>query len=235
MAHDRWCILRTSGGRTLALADSLVAAGIDAWTPRRTLRREKPGRCRLIDGSKPVVEIEAPILPTIVFAPVAAMAELATIAMDQRIEGASAHPGFSLFRDGDRYPLIGAGELSGLRQAEQEEAALLQAIRTAESRAEAKRIHIAGLRRQAERDRAARRAARERLQALRAERRDFAAGLEVVVAEAPSLAGLVGTVVKGLGRKALVSFGGSYAWEIEAWRLSPFHVDEAAARKSTAA
>lgn len=142
-AVTRWCILRTSGGRTLALADSLVAAGIEAWTPRKTFRREKPGRCRLIDGSKPVVEIEAPILPTIVFVPAGAMAVLATIAIDP----ASPHPAFSLFRHGDRYPLIGAGELRGLRQAEAEAAALLEAIRTAETRAEAERIRIAGLRR----------------------------------------------------------------------------------------
>ena len=93
----------------------------------------------------------------------------------------------------------------------------------------------ARIRRQAERDRAARRVARERLQALRGERRDFDAGLQVVVAEAPALAGKVGRIVEALGRTALVSFGGAYAWEIEAWRLSPFDVDEAAARKSIAA
>jgi hypothetical protein len=230
-AVTRWCILRTSGGRTLALADSLMAAGIEAWTPRRTLRREKPGRCRLIDGSKPVVEIEAPILPTIVFVPAGAMAALATIAADP----ASPHPPFSLFRHGDRYPLIGVAELRGLRQAEQEAADLIQAIRTAETRAEAERIRIAGIRRQAERERAARRAARERLQALRGERRDFDAGLRVVVAEAPALAGKVGRIVEAMGRTALVSFGGAHAWTIEAWRLSPFDVDEDAARKSTAA
>jgi len=230
-AVTRWCILHTSGGRTLALADSLVAAGIDAWTPRKTFRREKPGRCRLIDGSKPLVEMAAPILPTIVFVPAGAMAALATIAVDP----ACPHPPFSLFRHGDRYPLIGAGELRGLRQAEAEAAELLEAVRTAETRAEAERIRIAGIRRQAERDRAVRRVARERLQALRGERRDFDAGLQVVVAEAPALAGKVGRIVEALGRTALVSFGGAYAWEIEAWRLSPFDVDEAVARKSIAA
>ena len=67
-ASDRWCILRTSGARTLALADLLTRAGFEAWSPRKTLKRMKPGVKPRLDGTRPTIEIDTPILPTFVFA-----------------------------------------------------------------------------------------------------------------------------------------------------------------------
>ena len=37
-----WCILRTSGAKTLALADSLAAAKYEVWTPRQAKTRHRP-------------------------------------------------------------------------------------------------------------------------------------------------------------------------------------------------
>jgi transcription antitermination factor NusG len=85
-AHD-WCILRTSPGRTLSLAKSLVEAKLDVWTPMQVQSRRRP-------RSKDTVEIEAPIMPTFVFARSSLLPELL------RIEALpiSPHPPFSIYR-----------------------------------------------------------------------------------------------------------------------------------------
>jgi transcription antitermination factor NusG len=103
-----WCILRTSPGRTLALAKSLSAAGLDVWTPTQTHDRRRP-------RSKETVEIEAPIMPTFVFARASLVPEL----MRLRSLEVSPHPGFSIFQHMGRTPLIADREIANLRVVEE--------------------------------------------------------------------------------------------------------------------
>lgn len=107
VAAGRWCILRTSPGRTLGLMAALAAAGFEAWTPRQTQTRRRP-------RSKITVELEVPIAPTFVFVRAAHVRDLAAA------EAALVNPFpvFSIFRHGGRIPLIADGEVDGLRQAE---------------------------------------------------------------------------------------------------------------------
>lgn len=200
----RWCILRTSGTLTLALADSLVAAGIDAWTPAATASR-------LFRRGATMVKAErtGPILPTFVFARSSHMADLADIVASR----AHGHPAFSIFRYQDRYPLVGEASIAGLRAAEQAAADALQRERDATDR-EARRLErIANLRTE-----------QARRKALRQIRREFLDGAEVRVVEMQPLAGLTGVVRSSDGRSAIVDFGGSLVMKIEAWRLSPYDV-----------
>lgn len=115
-----WCILRTSGGRTLALAESLGEAGYDVWSPSRTLRRRRP-------RSQKTTEIAAPIMPTFVFARAGQLHDLAVLAASP----ISPHPSFSIFRHAGRIPLVSDREVAGAR-AEEDKA------RQAEARAAAK-------------------------------------------------------------------------------------------------
>jgi len=214
---SRWCILRTSGGQTLPLADYLVKVGIEAWTPRRTFRRT------LQAGKKGErkVDVPAPILPTFVFARAAHLVALAKLAADETFP----HPAFSIFRDVDRHgqgrhPLVGDASVQGLREAE---AAATEAQRLqleADTREEAEAIRVAALRTERERLKAARMAEAERRKALRAERRDFDPGQRVTVEEMPALAGMSGIVKRSKGRSAIVAFGGLLTMEIEAWQLA---------------
>ena len=105
---DRWCILRTTGGRTIALARSLVAAGIEAWTPVKTID-VREGRTRR-RGQKDV-----PIAPTFVFVRGHHLPELVAIG---RLF-VSPHPGFSIFRYSGRTPLVSDAEIKGLRMEEE--------------------------------------------------------------------------------------------------------------------
>jgi hypothetical protein len=107
---DRWCILRTSGARTIPLARSLVDAGIEAWTPINMTSRRRP-------RSKVRVEREAPIAPTFVFARACHLAELARM----RMLPCSPHPGFSIFRHAGRIPLVSDLDMSGMRAVEDSE------------------------------------------------------------------------------------------------------------------
>lgn len=104
---DRWCILRTTGGRTIQLARSLNEAGIEAWTPVHTINRRRP-------RSKITVEQEQPIAPTFVFAKACHLRELARV----RVLPVSPHPPFSVFSHGGRVPLIADVEITGLHAAE---------------------------------------------------------------------------------------------------------------------
>lgn len=104
-----WCILRTSAARTLKLAASLNAAGLGAWTPIEMVRRRRSG------GRKARLTVEAPLLPTFVFAPSAQLADLAREAVDP----ASDHPPFSIMRIRDRVPVVADADLFPLREAEE--------------------------------------------------------------------------------------------------------------------
>jgi transcription antitermination factor NusG len=104
---DRWCILRTTGPRTLPLARSLAESGIEVWTPVQTMSRRRP-------RSKMKVEREVPIAPTFVFAHARHIAELAAI----RMMPANPHPGFSIFHHAGRVPLVNESEITGMRAAE---------------------------------------------------------------------------------------------------------------------
>ncbi|ARR55344.1 hypothetical protein HY78_18805 [Rhizorhabdus wittichii DC-6] len=104
----RWCILRTSPGRTLGLATALSAAGFTAWTPRQTQTRRRP-------RSKITFEVEVAIAPTFVFVRAEHVRDLAAA------EAALVNPfpAFSIFRHGGRIPLIADGEVEGLRREEE--------------------------------------------------------------------------------------------------------------------
>lgn len=119
MAGLGWCILRTSGGKTIPLARSLAAAGFDVWTPiEEQSKRRGPGV---------FVDCEAPILPTFVFARADALPELAAC-----LSGLfSEHPPFSIFHYCGRIPVIADGEMASLRLAEED-------ARTAATRARRK-------------------------------------------------------------------------------------------------
>lgn len=106
--QNGWCILRTSGPRTLKLAASLAAAGFDVWTPQQLAQRRR-GRAR------ERVEVPAPIVPTFVFARAHHVRELlaAAVAMP------SPHPPFSIFRHRDRIPVVADRGLAALRDEEE--------------------------------------------------------------------------------------------------------------------
>jgi hypothetical protein len=194
----RWCILRTSGPRTLALARSLREAGTAAWTPTGIARR--------IDRHRRTIEREYPIAPTFVFAPAGDAVLLAYAAVDPL----SVHPSFSMFRHADRIPLIGEAEIDGLRLAEELAMAELAAARDAEDR-EARRIARA----------VRQRTDKARRKALRSVRRDLKPGTRVEVVDYPAMAGMQGEVVSSRGKEAVVTFGGSLVMTIEAWQLLP--------------
>ena len=172
-----WCILRTSGGRTLNLACSLAEAGFDVWTPTRTIKRPhgKPDA----KGRRATIEINLPILPTFVFAQASGLATFAHMAGYP----AHQHPPFLLFSHAGRIPLIEDASVCGLREEERLAAELIEALRNAETREEQRRIRSAALRTK-----------REREKALRAERHDFAVGARVSVTGQPSLAGMTGVI-----------------------------------------
>lgn len=194
-----WCILRTSGPRTLPLVRSLRDVGIAAWTPTGVTKRSA-GR-----GRKPA-ERQYPIAPTFVFAPAGDVVQLAYAAVDPL----SRHPPFSLFRQANRVPLIGEIELDGYRDAEADAAAELAKVRESEDR-ERRRIERA----------AQQRTASARRKALRSVTREFKPGTRVEVVDYPAMAGMRGEVIRGKGTSALVSFGGSLVMTIEAWQLLP--------------
>jgi hypothetical protein len=108
-SEGKWCILRTSGGRTIALMASLVEAGFDVWTPVQVERK------RLPRGRKAHVERNVPIIPTFVFARAESIADL------YRVLGmpVSPHPAFSIFRYAGRIPLVRDEEIANLRSAEE--------------------------------------------------------------------------------------------------------------------
>ncbi len=208
----RWAILRTSGGQTLPLMRSLREAGFDVWSPakpiRRTIRAKTPSGTRLI-------ETEVPILPTFVFANSHDLTSLENIAALP----VSPHPAFSIFRYGGRIPIVGDGEVRGLRDEEDRMMAVHQAIRDAETYAEGEKIRIAAMKSEAARRRATKELERQQRAALRSKSKAFNPGAEVEVDEMPALSGVAGVVEASDGVHAWVRFG-SHSWKIEGWRLS---------------
>lgn len=105
--RDAWCILRMSGPRTLMVATSLAAAGIDAWTPTTT-------RLIRIPRSKAKRERDFPIMPTFVFVRASHLPELRRcLAMPS-----NPHPAFSVFRHAGRIPLIANRDIANLQAVE---------------------------------------------------------------------------------------------------------------------
>lgn len=205
---NEWCILRVASARTLKLVETLTAAGINAWSPRRTIKREAPGNRRRVALKQPKVmmEIDLPIIPGFVFA--------CADNLDDIIRAGAVvygpHPAFSLLQVGDRVPVVGERQIAGLRDAEANAAAAIAGERDAEGREQERRARAVRLGTE-----------RARRKALRQEIRTLAAGEQVTVDDMPALAGIVGTVVKGWGTGALINFGGSLTMQVEAWRVRP--------------
>jgi hypothetical protein len=203
-----WCILRTGSAATLRLAATLTEAGIEAWTPRRTVKRDAPGkRRRLAMGQRRLlIEVELAILPGFVFA-------RADRLLDIIRAGAltyGPHPRFTLLQVGDRVPVVGEAQVAGLRQAEDDAVAAIEGERQAEQRADERRARAERLGTE-----------RARRKALRQERRQFDQGEQVTVDDMPALSGMVGTVIEGRGTSARIHFGGALTMEVEAWRVRP--------------
>lgn len=105
---SKWCVLRTSGARTLPLVRSLNAAGLEAWAPVETKRFRVPRTSRY-------VEREAPMLPTYVFARADRKADLLRASIDPGTQ----HPRFGLMRDhGDTVEIPDTG-IASLRMHEE--------------------------------------------------------------------------------------------------------------------
>lgn len=203
---DRWCILRTSGPRTVPLARALADAGFAAWTPTETRRVKTAGK---------LIDRDQPIMPTFVFASDAHVVDLLIAAQDPRCR----FPAFSMFRRGDRVPLIGGGEMRALQEAE-ELARARHSDALAEEMAEVRRQdRIAELKRAAARRKALR---AQPLEPMRI-------GTWIEVKDTPALAGLAGQIVEDRGNSAVVCFGGSLRMQIEAWQLIPVGVIAATA------
>ncbi len=203
-----WCILSTSGGRNLPLARSLADAGLEVWTPKRTIRRPAPGqRRRLVMGQRrKMIEVDVAILPGFVFARAVHLDDLAAIAHDP----AARHPAFTVFQLGGRVPMVSDASMAGLREEEAAAAAVTQALRDHDQREEARRLRAEQMRTE-----------RARRAALRRERRDLAIGARVEIDDMPSMAGMVGRVIASTGTAATIDFGGAFPMQVEAWRVIP--------------
>jgi hypothetical protein len=119
----KWCILRTSAGRTLGVAKALADAGFEVWTPSEMQLRRAP-------RSRTKRERMIPLIPTFVFARADRLTDLIALSKkpsqnyqywdaEERRMMARGVPYFSVFRHLDRYPLITDASLEALRQAEQ--------------------------------------------------------------------------------------------------------------------
>lgn len=214
--ENMWCILSTSGGRTLPLARSLANAGIQVWTPTRTIRRPAPGQRRslVLGRRRKMIEVDLAILPGFVFARASHLDQLAGLALDLTHQ----HPVFSIFQMAGRAPLVSDASVDGLRAEEAAAAAAVQGLRDADTREEARRQRADQMRTE-----------RARRAALRRERRDFTIGEPVEVEEMPSMAGLVGRVIASSGTMATIDFGGPFPVKVEAWRVIPYALSGEAA------
>ncbi|WP_029623282.1 hypothetical protein [Sphingomonas elodea] len=217
-----WCILRTSGGRTVPLARSLTAAGFEVWTPVRTIRRPAPGQGRrLVMGQRrKLIDVDLAILPGFVFARADQLHDLV------RAAGAelSPHPAFSVFHQAGRVPLVRDASITGLRAAEDGARELRRAELEAETREEARRARAERMRTESNRRKALRRVSK-----------DLPSRTEVMVEGMQAFDGLVGIVVEGRGSTAIVEFGGSLRIEIEAWQLTPTLLQNGNTRQGVAA
>lgn len=138
-AGTRWCILRTSPGATISLADTLAGEGFDVWTPIEVITK------RAVTRGRPRVDTLSPIMPSFVFAAEAEAADLLRLSANSRRQ----HADFSVFHYRDRIPLIRDEDLDKLREAEEDAAArrvkqLRRDRRKAEPFAEGEEIKISG-------------------------------------------------------------------------------------------
>lgn len=104
----KWCILRTSGSRTLTLASSLNGVGIEAWTPIEIRQKRIP-------RSKERRPINVAIMPSFVFAKDEHRKALLALSHSHY----SPHPQFSVFRIAGDIPMIDESEIENLRRAEE--------------------------------------------------------------------------------------------------------------------
>lgn len=208
---DGWCILCTSAGRTLPLVAALETAGIAAWSPRRTVKRPAPRMARryVMGQRRPMIEVTLPILPGFVFARADQLSAIAAASL------APCGPlaGFSILQVGQRVPIVAERAIAGLRMAEAEAVAAIDAAREAESREVARRARAEMLSSE-----------RARRKALRQETKALARGDAVEVDDMPALAGMVGTVIEGRGTSARIHFGGFLTVTVEAWQVRPSDV-----------
>ncbi|MDB5733177.1 MAG: hypothetical protein JWQ03_3072 [Variovorax sp.] len=218
-ARTGWCILRTSGRRTLPLALFLNDAGIEAWSPARVIRRPAPGqRRRLVMGQRRVlIDVRVAVLPSFVFASADRLADIARLASVPQNE-------FTIFQFGGSVPVVSDASVTGLRAAEEDYAAQHQALCDAETRAKAQQDRAEMLRTD-----------RARQKALRKVSKPLVSGDAVVVNDMPALSGVIGRVIQGNGTSALIDFGGSLTMTVDAWRLLPVTLREGAALQGTAA
>lgn len=209
----RWFILRTSGGQTLPLMRSLREAGFDVWTPAKVLRRTV--RAKTMTGTR-TIEVDAPILPTFLFA----REEHLIALMGEASDPGSPHPAFSIFHRAGQAPIIGGSQIAGLQAEEASKQAEIAAIRDAETYQEAQRIRMANAKTEAARRRAARALELAQLRQLRGKPLTFRPGAEVNVTGMPAMEGVTGIVESIEKTCALVQFG-NRSWKIEGWRLLP--------------
>jgi transcription antitermination factor NusG len=114
---EGWCILRTKGGRTLRLAQTLAEDGYEVWTPveTRTLRIPRANARR---------QVKLPIMPSYVFAKAFQLIDLIQLAdlavKPRRGKGLMkpAHDNFRVMRCLGGIPFIPDAELNALRQLE---------------------------------------------------------------------------------------------------------------------
>lgn len=203
-----WHILRTSGAKTLPLADALTAGGFDAWSPRALSLVAATKR-------KPASERAAPIVPTFVFVRARQLDDL----WRAHSLPSGNIPGFHILQLGGRAPEISDLSLNALRAEEARALRIYEAQVAAKDAGEARARRIEQLRTE-----------QARRKALRTEVKAIANGAEVMVTEAPAFAGMVGTIVSGNGRSYVVGFGGAMQWTIEAWQLVPVAICSASTR-----
>jgi hypothetical protein len=223
---DQWCILRTSGSKTVNLAKALREAGYRAWTPTKPYRRiMHKGR-----KNEQKIDAEAAILPTFVFAHAD---DLHALASDAKRE-VSPYPPFSVFHYAGRVPLIAGRDIQSLRDEEARTVAVFTAMQEAESFEQAEAIRIAAIKTESGRRKAMKEAERLQREGLRSQRKEFAVGSEVDVAGMDAMTGVTGVVESSDGATAWVRFG-VLAWKVEAWRLSPHGVSVASVLTDIAA
>lgn len=183
---------------------------------------------------KRLIETEVPILPTFVFI----RAADTIVGREIQLRGlavvaglrTSPHPAFSIFLHGGRAPLVGDREIAGLRSEEAREAATIQAMRDAETHAEAERIRREAIKSASARRRAVAALEREQRNQRRAGGTTIPIGSPVEVAGVAAFTGVTGVIEAVEGHYAHVRFG-AHSWKIEGWQVMP----ASAALRSTAA
>lgn len=192
-----WALLRTSGARTLKLADSLADHGFEAWTPRATSLYRLPRRREYVDRN-------AAILPTFVFIRASHLPDISRVlAMPL-----NPHPPFSVFRYFGRTPLVSDANISTLRTAEANAMTAYARQKAAVDAARSKTEE------------------QERLRQLRASAPRFSVG-ERVQLQHGAFTGLVATIQSDgrEGRDLVINFGANWTMKVEAWQLESGEVE----------